>query len=328
MLAEPRSITGMYLSGERTIAVPERRREPGDAWIKVRGAREHNLQNVDVSLPLGCFVAVTGVSGSGKSTLVNDILYRSLMQKVYRSRTVPGKHKSIEGVDQLDKVINIDQSPIGRTPRSNPATYTGVFDKVRTLFAATPEAKVRGYQPGRFSFNVKGGRCEACAGDGTIKIEMHFLPDVYVPCEVCKGARYNRDTLDITFKGKNIAEILDLSCEEGVHFFENQPTIARWLQTLGGRRPRLRPARPTRADALRWRGATGQAGDRAGQALDRPHDLHPRRAHDRVALRGRQPAARRVAAAGGHGQHDPRDRAQPRRDQVGRLARGPRTRGR
>jgi excinuclease ABC subunit A len=232
VLAEPRSITGQYLSGEKSIAVPERRREPGDAWIKVRGAREHNLQNVDVRLPLGCFVAVTGVSGSGKSTLVNDILYRSLMQKVYRSRTVPGKHKSIEGVDLLDKVINIDQSPIGRTPRSNPATYTGVFDKVRTLFAATPEAKIRGYQPGRFSFNVKGGRCEACAGDGTIKIEMHFLPDVYVPCEVCKGARYNRDTLDITFKGKNIAEILDLSCEEGVHFFENQPTIARWLQTL------------------------------------------------------------------------------------------------
>ncbi len=232
VLAEPRSITGQYLSGERSIEVPTRRREPGDAWIKVRDAREHNLQGIDVRLPLGCFVAVTGVSGSGKSTLVNDILYRSLMQKVYRSRTVPGKHKSIEGVDDLDKVINIDQSPIGRTPRSNPATYTGVFDKVRTLFAATPEAKIRGYQPGRFSFNVKGGRCEACSGDGTIKIEMHFLPDVYVPCEVCKGARYNRDTLDITFKGKNIAEILDLSCEEGVHFFENQPTIARWLQTL------------------------------------------------------------------------------------------------
>ena len=197
--------------------MPDRRREPGDAWIKVRGAREHNLDRTSTSsFPLGCFVAVTGVSGSGKSTLVNDILYRSLMQKVYRSRTVPGKHKAIEGVDPLDKVINIDQSPIGRTPRSNPATYTGVFDKVRTLFAATPEAKVRGYQPGRFSFNVKGGRCEACAGDGTIKIEMHFLPDVYVPCEVCKGARYNRDTLDITFKGKNIAEVLDLSCEEAV----------------------------------------------------------------------------------------------------------------
>ena len=232
VLAEPRSITGQYLSGEQTIPIPERRREPGDAWLTVRGAREHNLDNIDVGLPLGCFVAVTGVSGSGKSTLVNDILYRSLMQQVYRSRTVPGKHKSIDGVDALDKVINIDQSPIGRTPRSNPATYTGVFDKVRTLFAATPEAKVRGYQPGRFSFNVKGGRCEACAGDGTIKIEMHFLPDVYVPCEVCKGARYNRDTLDITFKGKNIAEVLDLSCEEAVEFFENQPTIARWLQTL------------------------------------------------------------------------------------------------
>jgi excinuclease ABC subunit A len=232
VLAEPRSITGQYLSGVKTIPIPERRREPGDAWLTVRGAREHNLDNVDVGFPLGCFVSVTGVSGSGKSTLVNDILYRTLMKHVYRSRTVPGKHKSIEGVDSLDKVINIDQSPIGRTPRSNPATYTGVFDKVRTLFAATQEAKVRGYQPGRFSFNVKGGRCEACAGDGTIKIEMHFLPDVYVPCEVCKGARYNRDTLDITFKGKNIAEVLDLSCEEAVGFFENQPTIARWLQTL------------------------------------------------------------------------------------------------
>ncbi len=232
LLAEPRSMTGQYLSGAREIHVPDRRREPGDNWITVRGAKEHNLRNLDVRLPLGCFVAVTGVSGSGKSTLVNDILYHSLMQKIYRSRTVPGKHKSVDGADALDKVINIDQSPIGRTPRSNPATYTGVFDKVRALFAATPEAKIRGYQQGRFSFNVKGGRCEACAGDGTIKIEMHFLPDVYVPCEVCKGARYNRDTLDITFKGKNIAEILDLSCEEGVEFFVNQPAIARWLQTL------------------------------------------------------------------------------------------------
>jgi excinuclease ABC subunit A len=232
ILSAPRSVTGQYLSGAREIHVPDRRREPGDQWITVRGAKEHNLTDVDVRIPLGCFVSVTGVSGSGKSTLVNDILYHSLMQKIYRSRTVPGKHKGIDGTDALDKVINIDQSPIGRTPRSNPATYTGVFDKVRALFAATPEAKIRGYQQGRFSFNVKGGRCEACAGDGTIKIEMHFLPDVYVPCEVCKGARYNRDTLDITFKGKNIAEILDLSCEEGVHFFENQPTIARWLQTL------------------------------------------------------------------------------------------------
>jgi excinuclease ABC subunit A len=198
----------------------------------VRGAREHNLHDIDVGFPLGCFVVVSGVSGSGKSTLVNDILFHALMQRVYRSRIAPGRHKTLEGAQHLDKVINIDQSPIGRTPRSNPATYTGVFDKIRALFAATQEAKVRGYLPGRFSFNVKGGRCEACAGDGTIKIEMHFLPDVYVPCEVCKGARYNRDTLDITFKGKNIAEVLDLSIEDALGFFANQPTIARHLQTL------------------------------------------------------------------------------------------------
>ena len=232
VLAERRSITGQYLAGKRSIAVPEMRRQPGDSWIVVRDAHEHNLQHIDVEFPLGCFVTVTGVSGSGKSTLVSDILHPALMQKVYRSREVPGRHKAIEGVEHIDKVINIDQSPIGRTPRSNPATYTGVFDKIRTLFASTQEAKVRGYLPGRFSFNVKGGRCEACAGDGTIKIEMHFLPDVYVPCEVCKGARYNRDTLDITFKGKNISEVLDLSIEEGLEFFANQPTIARHLQTL------------------------------------------------------------------------------------------------
>ncbi len=232
LLSEPRSITGQYLAGKRSIPIPEIRRTPGDAWITVRDAHEHNLKNIDVEFPLGCFVAVTGVSGSGKSTLVSDILYPSLMQKIYRSRDVPGRHKSIEGTDHIDKVINIDQSPIGRTPRSNPATYTGVFDKIRTLFASTQESKVRGYLPGRFSFNVKGGRCEACAGDGTIKIEMHFLPDVYVPCEVCKGARYNRDTLDVTFKGKNIAEVLELSIEEGLEFFANQPTIARHLQTL------------------------------------------------------------------------------------------------
>ncbi len=226
------SITGQYLAGKRTIDVPDLRRKPGDAWLTIRGAREHNLKDIDVELPLGCLVAVTGVSGSGKSTLVNDILFHALMQKVYRSKTVPGRHKAIDGTDALDKVINIDQSPIGRTPRSNPATYTGVFDKIRALFAATPEAKVRGYQQGRFSFNVKGGRCEACAGDGTIKIEMHFLPDVYVPCEVCKGARYNRDTLDVTWKGRNIAEVLDLSIEDAVAFFANQPSIARQLQTL------------------------------------------------------------------------------------------------
>jgi excinuclease ABC subunit A len=227
-----KSITGQYLAGKRTIPVPAMRREPGDDWLVVRGAREHNLKNIDVEFPLGCFVAITGVSGSGKSTLVNDILYRSLMQRIYRSKVVPGRHRTIEGDELLDKVINIDQSPIGRTPRSNPATYTGVFDSIRKLFSQTQEARVRGYLPGRFSFNVKGGRCESCAGDGTIKIEMHFLPDVYVPCEVCKGARYNRDTLDIMFKGKSIAEVLDLSCEEALDFFANQPTIARHMQTL------------------------------------------------------------------------------------------------
>ena len=232
LLKEKASITGQYLSGKRSIPVPAMRREPGLDWIVVRGAREHNLKDIDVEIPLGCFVTVTGVSGSGKSTLVNDILYRSLMQRVYKSKTVPGRHKRIEGADALDKVINIDQSPIGRTPRSNPATYTGVYDHIRRLFASTQEAKVRGYQPGRFSFNVKGGRCEECAGDGTIKIEMHFLPDVYVPCEVCKRARYNRDTLDITFKGKNIAEILDMPCEEALEFFSNQPAISRHMQTI------------------------------------------------------------------------------------------------
>ena len=232
LLKSKTSITGQYLSGKRSIPVPEIRREPGGDALVIRGAREHNLKNVDVEIPLGCFVSVTGVSGSGKSTLVNDILYKALMQKVYRSKMVPGRHKSIDGTELLDKVINIDQSPIGRTPRSNPATYTGVFDHIRKLFATTSESKVRGYQPGRFSFNVKGGRCESCAGDGTIKIEMHFLPDVYVPCEVCKGARYNRDTLDILFKGKNIAQVLDLPCEEALEFFGNQPSIARHMQTI------------------------------------------------------------------------------------------------
>jgi len=226
------SLTGAYLSGRRKIDVPARRREPNDHWLTVRGASEHNLKNIDVSIPLGCLVSVTGVSGSGKSTLVNDILLAALMQKVYKSKKPPGSHKKIEGIEHLDKVINIDQSPIGRTPRSNPATYTGVFDHIRKLFASTPESKVRGYMPGRFSFNVKGGRCEECAGDGTIKIEMHFLPDVYVPCEVCKGARYNRDTLDITFKGKNISDVLNMPCEEAGEFFANQPVIARHMQTI------------------------------------------------------------------------------------------------
>ncbi|MDQ6616978.1 MAG: excinuclease ABC subunit UvrA [Actinomycetota bacterium] len=232
LLKSKESLTGQYLTGRRKVPVPAIRREPNHGWLVVRGAREHNLKGIDVELPLGCMVAVTGVSGSGKSTLINDILLRSLMQKIYKSKVVPGRHKKIEGVDLVDKVISIDQSPIGRTPRSNPATYTGVFDHIRRLFSQTTEAKVRGYQPGRFSFNVSGGRCEACSGDGTIKIEMHFLPDVYVPCEVCKGARYNRDTLDIEFKGRNIAEVLDMPCEEALEFFGNQPVIARHMQTL------------------------------------------------------------------------------------------------
>ncbi len=226
------SITGQYLAGKKSIPVPHQRRQPGLEWLEIKGAREHNLRDIDVRIPLGCFVAITGVSGSGKSTLVRDILLPVLMQRIYRSKHAAGKHKRIEGIDLLDKVIDMDQSPIGRTPRSNPATYTGVFDNIRKLFATTAEAKVRGYMPGRFSFNVPGGRCEACSGDGNIKIEMHFLPDVYVPCEVCRGARYNRDTLDITFKGKNIAEVLDMPIAEAVGFFANQPAIGRYMQTL------------------------------------------------------------------------------------------------
>ena len=226
------SITGQYLSGKKSIPVPTKRRQPAAGSITIKGARQHNLRDIDVEIPLGCFVTVTGVSGSGKSSLIRDILRPVLMQKIYKSKEAAGRHKSIVGVELLDKVIDMDQSPIGRTPRSNPATYTGVFDNVRKLFASTAEAKVRGYMPGRFSFNVQGGRCESCSGDGTIKIEMHFLPDVYVPCEVCKGARYNRDTLDIEFKGKNIAEVLDMPVAEAVGFFANQPAISRYMQTL------------------------------------------------------------------------------------------------
>ena len=226
------SITGDYLRGSRSIETPEKRREPISETLTIKGARENNLRSIDVEIPLGCFVAVTGVSGSGKSTLINEILRKSLMQRIYKSKEVPGLHTSLEGWEALDKVIDIDQSPIGRTPRSNPATYTGAFDNIRKLFSATNESKVRGYLPGRFSFNVKGGRCEACSGDGTIKIEMHFLPDVYVPCEICKGARYNRETLEVRFKGMTIADVLNMPCEEALEFFSAQPPIARHMQTL------------------------------------------------------------------------------------------------
>ena len=233
LLEHPDSATGAYLAGRRQIPVPELRRpRTKGRQLTVHGAREHNLQDVTVDFPLGLLVAVTGVSGSGKSTLVNDILYTALAKQIYNSRTVPGRHRKITGTEDVDKVIHVDQSPIGRTPRSNPATYTGVFDHIRKLFASTPEAKVRGYLPGRFSFNVKGGRCEACSGDGTIKIEMNFLPDVYVPCEVCHGARYNRETLEVHYKGKTVAEVLDMPIEEAAEFFAAVPAIARHMKTL------------------------------------------------------------------------------------------------
>ncbi len=226
------SLTGLYLSGKRTIEIPKQRRKPNGKWLRVLGARENNLKNIDVDFPLGVFTCVTGVSGSGKSSLVNEILYKRLAADLNHAKCRPGEHTGIEGLEYLDKVINIDQSPIGRTPRSNPATYTGVFDLIREVFAETTDAKMRGYKPGRFSFNVRGGRCEACNGDGIIKIEMHFLPDVYVPCEVCKGKRYNRETLEVKYRGKNIADVLDMTVEEALEFFENLPRVRRKLETL------------------------------------------------------------------------------------------------
>jgi excinuclease ABC subunit A len=228
----PRSITGQYLSGKKYIPIPRERRQCNGKYVEVLGAREHNLKNIDVKFPLGVFIGVTGVSGSGKSTLVNEILYKSLASRLHRASARPGAHEDILGIENLDKVINIDQSPIGRTPRSNPATYTGTFDAIREIFSQTPEARARGYKPGRFSFNVKGGRCEACRGDGIIEIEMHFLPDVYVPCEVCRGKRYNRETLEIRYKGKNIADVLAMRVDEALEFFKNIPKIRRKLQTL------------------------------------------------------------------------------------------------
>ena len=226
------SITGQYLRGEQEIPVPKVRRKGNGKSVFIRGAIEHNLQNIDAEVPLGKLVVVSGVSGSGKSTLINDILARELSARLHNANTVAGKHNDIEGIEHLDKVIIIDQSPIGRTPRSNSATYTGLFTPIRDLFAATPEAKIRGYKTGRFSFNVKGGRCENCQGDGIIKIEMHFLPDVYVPCEICQGKRYNREALEITFKGKNVSDVLEMTCEQALVFFGAQPQIARKLQTL------------------------------------------------------------------------------------------------
>ena len=232
LLANDRSITGAYLRGDTSVAIPPRRRTGSGGWLTVRGARENNLKSIDVSIPLGRFVAITGVSGSGKSSLIDQILYRRLAQELWGGRDLPGAHDAIEGVQQIDKVIEIDQSPIGRTPRSNPATYTGLWTPIRELLAGVPEARLRGYRPGRFSFNVKGGRCEACQGQGIVQIEMHFLPDVYVPCEVCKGKRYNREALEIAYKGKNIAEILDMTVDEALEFFAPVPAVKQKLQTL------------------------------------------------------------------------------------------------
>ena len=231
LMQNPKSITGAYLSGKLKIPVPEVRKEP-TGYLTVKGAAENNLKHIDVDIPLGIMTCITGVSGSGKSSLINEILYKHLARDLNRARVIPGKHDEIIGIDQLDKVIAIDQSPIGRTPRSNPATYTGVFDQIRDLFAATADAKAKGYKKGRFSFNVKGGRCEACSGDGIIKIEMHFLPDVYVPCEVCKGKRYNRETLEVKYKDKSIYDVLNMTVEEAMTFFENVPSIRRKIETL------------------------------------------------------------------------------------------------
>jgi excinuclease ABC subunit A len=278
--------------------------------------------------PLGLFTCVTGVSGGGKSTLLVDTLYKAIARKLNGASEAPAPHDRIEGLEHLDKVIDIDQSPIGRTPRSNPATYTGAFTPIREWFAGLPEAKARGYEPGRFSFNVKGGRCEACQGDGVIKIEMHFLPDVYVTCDVCKGKRYNRETLDVLFKGKSIADVLDMTVEEALGFFKAVPAGAQRARASAPRRPRLHPCRPAGHHALGRRGPARQARQGAVEARHRPHPVHSGRAHDRAAFPRRREAARGAARAGRAGQHRGGDRAQSRSDQDRGLAHRPRPRGR
>ncbi len=281
VMACPESITGQYLSGKRKIPLPVLRRPGNGHSLVIQGARENNLKSIDVTVPLGKLVCITGVSGSGKSTLINDILYKKAAQLIYGARDRPGECDGITGLEHIDKVVDIDQSPIGRTPRSNPATYTGTFTPVRELFATVPEARMRGYRPGRFSFNVKGGRCEACAGDGYIQIEMQFLPDVTVPCEVCKGKRYNREALEITFRGKNIAESPRYDRRPGARLLRGLPQGAFEAGDPPRRWPRLHPPRPARDHPLRRRSPAHQALDRAVAPLHRPHPLHPRRAHHR-----------------------------------------------
>ena len=326
VLAEPRSITGAYLRGERSVPVPKRRRRGNGKTLEVIGAREHNLKNVNLRVPLGTFVSVTGVSGSGKSTLVTDVLYRALARELNGSRETVGAHGRLEGARHVDKIIEIDQSPIGRTPRSNPATYTGLFAPIRELFAGVPEARVRGYTPGRFSFNVKGGRCEHCKGDGILKIEMQFLPDVYVTCEVCKGKRYNREALEIHYKGRSIADVLEMTIEEALGFFVGGAEGRGEAPDAVRRRPRLRPPRAAGDHAVGRRGATGEARHGAVAARHRAHPVRARRADDRPPLRGRREAAPGAPPPRRHRQHRARDRAQPRRDQDCGLDRGPRAR--
>ncbi len=313
------SLTAAYLRGELQIRIPDARR-PGDGnFLTVTGALENNLKNITVNFPLRKLIAVTGVSGSGKSSLIVEVLYKRLNQYFYRAKDKPGKHDLILGLEHIDKVVNIDQSPIGRTPRSNPATYTNLFTEIRDLFARLPEAKARGYQPGRFSFNVKGGRCEACQGDGIIKIEMQFLPDVYVPCEVCHGRRYNREALEILYKGRNIADVLDMTVDEALGLLLEHPRHPHQAENPVRCGPGLHPAGPAGHHPVGRRGAADQAVQRAVQALDRQDLLHPRRADHRPALCRRGKALAGVAAAGRPGQHGGRHRAQPRRDQGRRL---------
>ena len=315
---EERSITGAYLSGRKFVEVPESRRSGNGKSLKVVGARENNLQNIDVEFPLGKMICVTGVSGSGKSTLVNEILYKTLAAALNGARSRPGQCEDVLGMEWVDKVIGIDQSPIGRTPRSNPATYTGVFGDIRTLFANTQDAKQRGYGPGRFSFNVKGGRCEACEGGGILQIEMHFLPDIYVPCDVCKGKRYNRETLEVHYKDKTISDVLDMTVEEACAFFANQPKNRPQAANHQRGRSRLYPTGSGGHHAFRRRGPACQAGQRTGPPRHRTDGVYSGRAYHRPACGGRTPSGTGSRQAGGCGQYGHRHRAQSGRHQEGR----------
>ena len=328
IMKNPKSLTGKYLTGEMSVAIPERKPPNHRRTIKVINARGNNLKNVSAEIPLGLFTCVTGVSGGGKSTLLIDTLYKAIARKLNNASEGAAPHDRIEGLEHIDKIIDIDQSPIGRTPRSNPATYTGAFTPIREWFAGLPEAKARGYEPGRFSFNVKGGRCEACQGDGVIKIEMHFLPDVYVTCDTCKGKRYNRETLEVLFKGKSIADVLDMTVEEAAEFFKAVPARPRNVQDAAPRRSGLHPRRPAGDDAVRRRSPARQTGERTVKARHRPHALHPRRADDGPALPRRRKTTGSAARAGLAGQHGGGDRAQSRSHQDRRLGHRPRPRRR